>query len=451
MSNEPLISALQQSLLANPAVQRIEIHRADSGPDLEIRVAVDEDNAPMLTRSLEMLPVLSERGLVWHEPRGAVRVATTNRSEAEFLYREVIDENAYFRHGVRLPAEAVVVDVGANIGMFALHCWMKSPSCRVLAIEPVHELAAAVRHTAAAYGASIEVIEAGVANGVGSRTFTFYPGNTVMSGMYADPTEDADVLRRYLMTGEGSANEEEAELLASARMQPDIRTIRTTTISDVATAHRLERIDLLKIDVEKAENDVLAGIDDQTWPIISQIVMEVHDLDGRLDQVSSQLVGRGFTVATDQDPRLADTPCHNVYAVRQPVRETVKAAARPTYGPTWHQLEAELRRTALTVANIPCRLILAGDAHEPLTGTSEDEPRSLEVFRRAWLQAFGAGADRPDANFYDLGGTSLLAVRLIADVESVLGAGSLPPDVVLGGANFSAIAEHLRQQTELSQ
>ena len=46
-----------------------------------------------------------------------------------------------------------------------------------------------------------------------------------------------------------------------------------------------EKIDLLKIDVEKGELEVLNGIEDADWPRIHQIVMEVHDLDGRVGMV----------------------------------------------------------------------------------------------------------------------------------------------------------------------
>ncbi|CAM9553811.1 unnamed protein product, partial [Ectocarpus sp. 12 AP-2014] len=41
-------------------------------------------------------------------------------------------------------------------------------------------------------------------------------------------------------------------------------------------------VDLLKVDVEGDELAVLHGIDDDDWPKIRQIALEVHDIDGRL-------------------------------------------------------------------------------------------------------------------------------------------------------------------------
>jgi len=45
----------------------------------------------------------------------------------------------------------------------------------------------------------------------------------------------------------------------------------------VLREHGVEQIDLLKIDAEKAELDIINGIDDHDWPKIKQIVLEIHD------------------------------------------------------------------------------------------------------------------------------------------------------------------------------
>lgn len=53
-------------------------------------------------------------------------------------------------------------------------------------------------------------------------------------------------------------------------------------------------IDLVKIDVEGAELTVLQGIDDADWRRIFQLVVEVHDLDGRLQYIIALLREKGF-------------------------------------------------------------------------------------------------------------------------------------------------------------
>eukprot|EP00746_Dinoflagellata_sp_MGD_P066957 gnl/MRDRNA2_/MRDRNA2_27671_c0_seq1.p1 gnl/MRDRNA2_/MRDRNA2_27671_c0~~gnl/MRDRNA2_/MRDRNA2_27671_c0_seq1.p1 ORF type:complete len:128 (+),score=19.80 gnl/MRDRNA2_/MRDRNA2_27671_c0_seq1:88-471(+) len=56
----------------------------------------------------------------------------------------------------------------------------------------------------------------------------------------------------------------------------------------------LNRIDLLKLDVEGDEENVLEGLDDPTWGKIQQIIAEVHDVDGRLQRILGLLKRHGF-------------------------------------------------------------------------------------------------------------------------------------------------------------
>ena len=48
-------------------------------------------------------------------------------------------------------------------------------------------------------------------------------------------------------------------------------------LSDIIRENQIHRIDLLKIDAEKAEMDIIKGIEAHDWPKIKQIVLEIHD------------------------------------------------------------------------------------------------------------------------------------------------------------------------------
>ena len=91
-----------------------------------------------------------------------------------------------------------------------------------------------------------------------------------------------------------------------------------TTVSEIMQKHGLSHISLLKIDVERAELDVLAGIAYSDWQAVSQLVMEVHDVHNRLQQIT-QLLTRvaGFTFITvTQDEQLKGSTIHNIYCCR---------------------------------------------------------------------------------------------------------------------------------------
>ena len=89
-----------------------------------------------------------------------------------------------------------------------------------------------------------------------------------------------------------------------------------TTVSHMIERTGVKRIDLLKVDVEGAEEDVLMGMADgldlespggiaelkERWSRVGAIVMELHDVDGRLHRVRHLLesVG-GFRVDLEQE------------------------------------------------------------------------------------------------------------------------------------------------------
>ncbi|MGB6161609.1 MAG: FkbM family methyltransferase [Pseudonocardiaceae bacterium] len=425
----------------------------------------DERYAPVLHRACRMAAAGSLAGLSLHEPAGQLLVAQLNRTETDFLYREIFVENAYLRHGIGLPAAPVVMDVGANIGMFSLLVAQRSHGARILAVEPVAELAHAVSVNAELHGVDVTVLNCGLGSRTGEAAFCYYPNNTLMSGMYGDAEEDRTVLRSYLRTAldlelldvDPPDVAAQFDRLVDDRMRAQPRRCRLTTLTEVLATHRIDRIDLLKIDVEKAEADVLAGIDQTTWERIDQIVVEVHDLDGRLRAVLDQVAAQGFDVVHEQDRRLARTPCHTVYARRPGARPP--APVEPPPAQSRAALIAELRAFVtrrLVDLPLPDEVVWVDriDAPDALAGVQASTPtgRASAVLSGAWTELFGAGSDTPDADFFTLGGDSLTAVRLLAKIETHLGEEIVEPDLIFTTTRFAdlaaAIAVALRLRDE---
>ncbi|MEH0396126.1 MULTISPECIES: FkbM family methyltransferase [Streptomyces] len=450
----------------HPAVAEVVIVDDPGTPGGHARIVPDGETARVLSQSVA-LEVANRLGdLAWHEPADTIRVAGLNRSETDFLYREIFVEGAYLRHGITLPPAPVVLDVGANIGMFSLRVGLAAPGARIIAVEPVAELAAAVRLNAELHGLDVVVLPTALGRSRGETSFTFYPHNSVMSGRYADAAEDAEVLRGYLLTGEdadaGSGGEgggdrsRSLDRLVTDRLTARPRRVPVTTLGNVIRDHGLTRVDLLKIDVEKAEAEVLAGLDEETWERVERVVVEVHDVEGRLKAVVGMLRDRGFDVTHDQDPRLALTPCHNVYA-RRP-RAAVGPPPAPVIDgvPTLRRLEGELRELlalALPSAPPPGRWTAVpslgpvpggtAPAAPPSPAPSAGAPERVAVLARAWTDLFGADAVHSGADFFDLGGDSLTAVRLLARVEDELGPDALAPDLIFTDGTFAGLAAAL--------
>ena len=73
-------------------------------------------------------------------PNG-LTVCYASKYDVSFLYREIFEEQLYLQHGIRLEQGDTVVDVGGNIGFFALFAAQQvGPTGQVVSAEPIPTL-----------------------------------------------------------------------------------------------------------------------------------------------------------------------------------------------------------------------------------------------------------------------------------------------------------------------
>ncbi|MFG2082155.1 amino acid adenylation domain-containing protein [Micromonospora tulbaghiae] len=309
---------------------------ADSGPVAYVVPARDRAGAvrrlagadPDALRQLHTLP-------------NGVEMFHQNKSETEFLFEEIFTRRGYLRHGISVRDGDVIFDVGANIGMFTLFAGLHWPRATVFAFEPIPPLYESLRRNVELHDLPATALPYGLAAKAGEETFTFYPHNTVISSSRTSPEAAHDLVRSYLRNrsdhlldtpgDDTGISDEDLDELVDAGLSSERFTCPLRTLSDVVRERGVERIDLLKVDVESAEYEVLQGIDDEHWPLIRQVVVEVHDVDDRLASVLTLLRGRGYEVTHAQDRLLSDTALHNVYATR-PAAGGGVATDRPATG-----------------------------------------------------------------------------------------------------------------------
>ncbi len=101
-------------------------------------------------------------------------------------------------------------------------------------------------------------------------------------------------------------------LLSGARTVP----CRLRSLSSLLAAERLDGADvaLLKIDVERAELDVLRGVAASDWRRVRSVAMEVHDVGGRVAAVTALLRAQpaGFDRVTAVQPDRCVLCAHGV-------------------------------------------------------------------------------------------------------------------------------------------
>ncbi|AXX31928.1 amino acid adenylation domain-containing protein [Actinosynnema pretiosum subsp. pretiosum] len=252
---------------------------------------------------------------------GGRTVLSPQPEETRYLHLDVFGHRTYAQGGIRYPESGVVFDVGAHIGLFTLFALDEALGLRVFAFEPCPPLFEALRrNTEHLAGVHRFPFALGAARDVAE--LTYYPHLTGMSSFHADDTQDRRLLSGILHNLDALGDSRGGALLAGSkeylaeRLSSTTYTCERRTVSEVLAETGVERIALLKVDVQKAEEDVLRGISDQDWPRIDQVALELHDLDGRLARTTALLEGKGYRVAVAQDALHRGTAVHFVYAVR---------------------------------------------------------------------------------------------------------------------------------------
>lgn len=231
-------------------------------------------------------------------------------SEVSFIYKEVFEDRTYLRHGIKLSDSSRIVDAGANVGIFTTFVKQQFPGAQVLALEPIPPIYEALQRNLEAHG--IQGVDAR-RMAVGQRNeqvhFTFYPAIPGNSTRYP---EQKKVGQELTVGHIGQA--EVDRVMTGVEVEAQVDRL-STVLGDWAPG---EQIDLLKIDVEGAELDVMQGLDDEDWLRVQQTVIEVQDLDGRLDAITELLDGKGFSVIVERAEMPEEYRYYMVYATRQP-------------------------------------------------------------------------------------------------------------------------------------
>ncbi|HSF43686.1 MAG TPA: amino acid adenylation domain-containing protein, partial [Thermoanaerobaculia bacterium] len=411
-------------------------------------------------------------------PNGLL-VSHQNRHETDYLYWEIFEQRCYARQGIRLGEAPVIFDVGANIGMFTLFAGLHRPGAKIYAFEPLAPIFNDLEANTNGLGLEVIRFPFGLSDRERSESFTYYPRYSTMSGQsaFANAASEQEVIKRYLENDrqQGSATAavllEEADELLAGRFAGEAHQVSLRRLSDVLQEQRIERIDLLKIDVQRAEMDVLLGIDEADWPKVRQVVMEVHDAvgeptEGRLREITGLLERHGFSVEVEQDELLAGTDRHNLFAVQRgaPVEGwEIDGEAGSGLAIPGETLDAralrEYLRPRLPEAMIPSAFVLldqlpvtsrgkvdraALPSPEEAERPEEDEVEPArtpfeEMTIGIWSEVLGIERIGRDNDFFELGGHSLLATQLMSRLRERFRV-ELPLRVLFESSTVAALA-----------
>jgi FkbM family methyltransferase len=249
-------------------------------------------------------------------PRGTtLRHLPGARLEARFIVDEIFLRRIYVQHGIEIRDGDRILDVGANIGTFALFCGFEARGLELYCfepVEPVREVLAANVRQLAERGHEVHVLDFGLSDREGVAAIEFYPRAPGNSTLFPGrKREELREIARSIRFGDAWRWHRAAALaLALARpvRGPLVRLLlrramarartlaaRLRPLSAVLDELGLDEVDLLKVDVEGSELDVLRGIRDHHWPAIRQLVVEGSPASTpRLPALRGRLADAGF-------------------------------------------------------------------------------------------------------------------------------------------------------------
>lgn len=167
-----------------------------------------------------------------------------------FLFHEIWLDGVYNRSGYEVGQGDIVIDIGANIGTFAIYVAASAPGVKVFAYEPFPQ--------------NFDYLCKNISD---SYLTNVKPYRKAIAGMNEQRTlnvSDAWVLNSL------SANNEEHKTANGIQVE-------CITLSEILK--ETERCDLLKIDCEGSEYEIFYSCSPETLSKIRRIVGEYHEFD----------------------------------------------------------------------------------------------------------------------------------------------------------------------------
>lgn len=444
-------SKIREILSRHPAIRDVSV-RGDQrkGNRLAVYLVVEPIRSPRVAGRLR-----------FSLPNG-LAVVEQSRIETEALYLEMFEQRIYFKHGIVLRDGDVVIDCGANIGMFTIYVQAACPNSRVYSFEPVPPVFDLLRINTSLYSPQTQIYNAGVSDKRGPATIQFHPH---LSGASSFFEEDADARNVRQKKWERQLKDDlDARVIATYADELTRRAavterfeVETISISEFLSRAGITQVNLLKVDVEKSEMNLLRGIRPEDWSRIDQVAMEVHSDDLR-DQCCACLEKHGFNVIKDQAPDRIGTNLSYLYAIRNRHAQAHPPSPK-TFGPpllTAAELRCFVR--GQIGSTIPLDFIFLdrlpeSNFPEPTSTNTDFDPIETEPsnpfqlqISQLWKEILGSKEIGVHDKFFAAGGNTFLGEAFLARIEENFGV-RLPPDTFLENPTIAALSE--RVETEL--
>lgn len=201
--------------------------------------------------------------------RNGAKIESPSQIDLQFLFHEVWVDNIYTPAGYKIKDGDTVLDIGANIGVFAVYAATAARNTQVLAFEPFPE--------------NVEYLQKNVQNS-NLQNVKIFPQAVAK-------TNEERVLAVSESWIKHSLSKADSE-------QPGLR---VQTISFDRIMNDIEKCDLLKIDCEGSEYEIFYSATPESLNKVRKIVGEYHQRDKETmngEALCRFLEKHGFTITS---------------------------------------------------------------------------------------------------------------------------------------------------------
>jgi FkbM family methyltransferase len=192
------------------------------------------------------------------------------------------------------PSDKVIVDVGANIGIFTIYAARQSPGARIIAVEPFPETCSRLKKHLAdnRIGERVSVLNYAIAA---------ESGRGEMDSAQGIPSQ----YRRVHSEDTGTLNTKHRGL-AALKNGPGV-SVENRTLADVLELAAVDSADLMKMNIHGNEYAVLMNTPAEVLRRFNRIAVQYHELPLAAKMGKAQLFfslgQKGFRLVSDKDSR----------------------------------------------------------------------------------------------------------------------------------------------------
>ena len=200
--------------------------------------------------------------------RNGTKCIIRDKSDA-VVFLENFFLNAYdLEKGFDIKENDVIIDVGAHVGYFTIYAAQKAKNGKIISFEPSKESFQVLENNL-----KINNIQNVIGENLGVRSKS---GDSIL---YIDK------------------NHEIGDSMFSNDEDLTKENVQVTSIPEIVKKHKIESIDLLKLDCEGAEYEIILELPSSILNTIKRIAMEVHEIENySISDIEKFLTKNNFQV-----------------------------------------------------------------------------------------------------------------------------------------------------------